>query len=65
MVKCPICPKNHRGFDGLFVHLMKAHGKNEVVKALLEMMANQKLTVEKHHTMPNGAFQVTRVSREE
>jgi len=47
--KCPIfgCKRRCKRYDTLFVHLMEDHGKNEVVKALCELMAGRQLTVAK------------------
>ena len=49
MPKCPIfgCKRRCKRYDTLFVHLMEDHRKNEVVKALCEMMAVHQFAVAK------------------
>jgi hypothetical protein len=64
LLKCPIggCKRRCKRYDTLFVHLMQYHGKNEVVKALLEMMAGRQLKVEKDHRFPDAKLTVTKVT---
>lgn len=38
MPKCPICTHHCQSFETLFSHLMKGHGKNDVVAALLKLI---------------------------